>query len=175
MHTVLASSPEIAHYLYPAVQLRFNPGAQLLDAASRKAHQMLHQYTLQELSHTLWALAVFEHHPGRHPLAEPAAATASSVCQTSDQCRRAILVMLCTGIPFLDSAAEHITRKIEQFSPQDAANAVWAYARLFHYPQQAFLRVRHRPRVAGTYPQLHVTLLARGSSPRSTLHTASKL
>jgi hypothetical protein len=25
---------------------------------------MLHQYTLQELSHTLWALAIFEHHPG---------------------------------------------------------------------------------------------------------------
>ena len=54
----------------------------------------------------------------------------------------AIVVMLCAGIPFLDSAAEHITRKIEQFSPQDAANAVWAYARLFHYPNQAFLRVR---------------------------------
>jgi len=58
----------------------------------------------------------------------------------------ATVVVLCAGIPFLDSAAEHITRKIEQFSPQDAANAVWAYARLFHYPNQAFLRVRCSPR-----------------------------
>ena len=52
------------------LQLRYNPGVQVLDAASRKAHQMLHQYTLQELSHTLWALAIFEHHPGA-PLLPP--------------------------------------------------------------------------------------------------------
>ena len=48
------------------------------------------------------------------------------------------------GVPFLDSAAEQITRKIEQFSPQDATNAVWAFAQLFHYPNQAFLKVHLR-------------------------------
>ncbi len=65
-YTVLCVKPEATHAMRPAAQLHFNPGAHLLDAASRKAHQMLHQYTLQELSHTLWALAVFEHHPGKH-------------------------------------------------------------------------------------------------------------
>ena len=47
-----------------AVQLGYNPGPQLLDIVSRRAYQMLHQYSLQELSHLLWALAIFEHYPG---------------------------------------------------------------------------------------------------------------
>lgn len=46
------------------MQLGYNPGPQLLDAVSRRAYQMLHQYSLQELSHLLWALAIFEHYPG---------------------------------------------------------------------------------------------------------------
>ena len=55
---------------------------------------------------------------------------------------RLTCTMNCAGVPFLDGAAEQITRKVEQFSPQDATNAVWAFARLFHYPDQAFLKVR---------------------------------
>lgn len=48
----------------------------------------------------------------------------------------------CGGVQLLDASAEQISRKIEQFSPQDATWAIWSFARLFHYPDQAFLNVR---------------------------------
>lgn len=48
----------------------------------------------------------------------------------------------CEGVQLLDASAEQISRKIEQFSPQDATWAIWAFARLFHYPDQQFLAVR---------------------------------
>ena len=46
------------------------------------------------------------------------------------------------GVQLLDASAKQISRKIEQFSPQDATWAIWSFARLFHYPDQAFLNVR---------------------------------
>ena len=53
-----------------------------------------------------------------------------------------ILLLFCEGAQLLDASAEQISRKIDQFSPQDATWAIWSFARLFHYPDQAFLNVR---------------------------------
>jgi hypothetical protein len=45
------------------------------------------------------------------------------------------------GVQLLDAAAAQMGRRIDQFSPADVALAIWAYAKLFHYPVDEQLRV----------------------------------
>lgn len=104
----------MSNALWAYGRLQYNPGSRLLDVTAHRAATMLHQYTSQEIAHTLQALSSLEHHPGVMLLDAAAVQIARRVDQFSPQvvapCCITHACCICTCPASCDRASEMAQR-----------------------------------------------------------------